>query len=197
MKKKLAIVFSLITSTSFAQSYVGIEGGLGFADIGAKDTAQTLANLAGQTVGYKYDRATVAGRIYVGTAVAKDIRIEAGYFSTGNIDATYSTAGASAKEGYSVSGFEFSGIFKPETSPFLFKAGFHSSKVNGSGSISIGGTTYAASTESSGTGFLLGLGYEDKFGEDTYWQTGVTYYNKIGGSDQSTILVGIGLLKKF
>ncbi len=197
MKKKIALLFLAFTSTSFAQSYVGIEGGLGFADIGAKDTAQTLANLAGQTVSYKYERATVAGRVYVGTALAKDIRIEAGYFSTGNIEATYSTAGASAKEGYSVSGFEFSGIFKPETSPFLFKAGFHNSKVNGSGSISIGGTTYAASTESSGNGFLVGLGYEDKFGDDTFWQTGITYYNKIGGTDQSATLVGIGILKKF
>lgn len=192
-----ALSLAIVPAVASADGYFGVEGGLGFADIGAKETAQQIANLAGSTVTVTYDRATYAGRLFVGAEVTKAIRIEAGYFSTGNLTAKYVLSGASAKESYTASGFDIAAIMKPENQPFYFKAGVHSSKVSGNGSITIGGSTYSADAKASGTGMLLGAGYEETIDATTSWTLGLTYYNRVAGESRSATLASAGIMKKF
>lgn len=42
----------------------GVDVGYGFLDIGADDTAQTIANISGSTVTVSYDTGAWFGRIY-------------------------------------------------------------------------------------------------------------------------------------
>lgn len=200
--KKLFLAIAITGSTSaFSGNYAGLEGGYGFVDIKAKQTAQTLANLSGRTVTYTYDKATFSGRAYFGFSVMENASVEVGYFQTSNLNATYTITGASAKESYSANGIDASLVYKPTPEGVFFKGGFHTSKISGDGSLTIGGTTYnIASTSKSGTGLLAGIGYEGKFGnsQDVNWRAGWSHYNKVGGlSDANVNLIYVGISKNF
>lgn len=202
MKKLLFVVSTFLScSVASAENYVGAEGGYGFVDIKAKQTAQTLANLSGQTVSYTYDRGALTGRLYFGFALTENVAIELGYFASANATAKYTISGASATENYSSSGLDAGLVYKPSEDGVFFKAGFHSSKVEGDGSVTIGGTTYnVTSISKSGTGLMAGIGYEAKMNSSSDLKTrfGWAYYNKVGGvSDVNVNLIYLGLVKGF
>lgn len=161
----------------------GIDIGFGYVDIGAKDTAQTIANLAGSTVTYTYDSGAFAGRFYIDYGITDQLLIEAGYFQSGNIDAKYTLSGVTVTESYSVNGFDLSAVIKPSDQGIFFKGGFHSSDIQGNASIRISGTTYAAKATASGTGYLVGAGYD--FSEN--YRIGYTYYSNIGGDSNADV----------
>ena len=184
MKKIILILFlSILNSQVYAESGVGIEGGLAYGDIGAEETGQRIANIAGSSVLVEYDRATWYGRLFYEYELTSESFIDVGYFMTGSLDAKYTLSGASATEGYTFNGFEASYGIKNDG--LFFKGGVHQSQVDGAASITIGGTTYAANASAEGTGFLLGGGIED---DKTRY--GITYYSSVGGVDDADLLVG-------
>ena len=179
-KKLLATSASLLTALSFSTSlaaddgvYFTLSGGLATVDIGdsAGQTAQTIANAAGQTVNYEYDKATWALRLAVGLPVTGNISVEGGYFMTGDIDVKYSLPSASAEENYSASGIDIVGKYTTDNGLFL-KAGAHRSEVTAKGTITIGGTAYnVGSVSASGSGLVIGIGFESDgriYGYDMY-----------------------------
>jgi hypothetical protein len=75
------------------------------------------------------------------------------------------------------------------TDEVFFKAGMHSSELNGSASLTIGGTSYAVTESISGSGFLVGGGFES---DDSRF--GLTYYSDMGGdadSDMTFLSYGV------
>ena len=176
---KLLTIFSImLCSYANAEVKMGIEGGLGYADMRAEETAQTLANLSGSTVTYTYDEATWMGRIFADYAFSPEISAEVGYFFTGSLDATYTISGASATESYDAMGIDAAVVVHQEA--VYFKAGMHSSELNGAASLTIDSTTYNVSETISGTGYLVGAGLEV---DDTRY--GLTYYADLGGDGDS------------
>ena len=75
--------------------------------------------------------------LYFGFGLAENIAIELGYFASANATAKYTISGASATENYSSSGFDAGFVYKPSEDGVFFKAGFHSSKVDGDASASV------------------------------------------------------------
>ena len=186
MKKLLILITALLASSPlFAKEGeigLGVDVGFGFVDIGAKDTAQTIANLAGSTVTYSYDLGALAGRLYFDYGVSDDLLLEAGYFQSGDIDAKYTLSGTTVTETYSVNGFDIAAVYAPSNEGYFFKGGFHSSEITGNASITISGTTYAAKATASGGGYLIGGGFD--YGESRY---GYTYYANIGGNTDANV----------
>ena len=183
-------LFLFVTDSRAQENFkvsFGVEGGAAWADIGAENTAQTIANLSGSTVTYSYDEATWIARAFLDMAVHKNVLIEAGVFSSGSLDATYTLDGATATEGYTLRGIDASVVLKPDAEPFFIKAGIHSSEVEGEASITIGGTTYAANASESGIGGLLGIGFQSR---DNGLRAGVTYYDSVGGMDDADVVMG-------
>ena len=75
------------------------------------------------------------------------------------------------------------------TSEAFFKAGIHSSELNGSANLTIGGTKYSVTESISGSGFLVGGGFES---DDSRF--GLTYYSDMGGdadSDMTFLSYGV------
>ena len=189
MKKLVlaGLLGSMSLTPAMADVYFGAEGGLGFADLGAEKTAQTLANLIGSTVTYTEDQAAIFGRFYGGVPVADSLSVEVGYFFTGDIDATYTSSSVTATESASASGFDISMVYSEENSPWYVKAGLHSSEVKAAASLTISGTTYSAAGDYSGTGPLFGAGYEFDG-----WYLGATMYSDVGGADGDVFATLIG-----
>jgi hypothetical protein len=161
----------------------------GFLDIGADQTAQNIANLSGSTVTYTSDTGTWVGRGYFDYSIDDNFFGEIGYFISGDINASYTLSGATATEAYTANGFDFAVGFKDSESGLFFKAGGHSSEVDGRASITISGTTYAANAAASGTGFLFGGGMDFPDGS----RFGYTYYSNLGGlTDADVGLIYLG-----
>ena len=65
MRKYLSVLFLILFgANAFAESGAGVEGGLAYGDIGAEETGQRIANIAGSSVLVEYDRATWYGRLF-------------------------------------------------------------------------------------------------------------------------------------
>ena len=107
----LFIIFS--SSVKAEESFsLGVDFGYGFLDIGADDTAQSIANTAGSTVTYESDTGSWMGRIYTDLEIANSLYIDIGFFLTGSIDAKYTLSGVTVTEGYSANGVEASLAYK-------------------------------------------------------------------------------------
>lgn len=180
LSKYFLVLMILLSTSANSEVKFGIEGGFGFADMRAQQTAQTLANLSGSAVTYTYDEATWMGRVFADFPLADQVNAEIGYFFSGSLDATYTITGSSATESYDAMGVDAAIVFKQDT--VYFKAGMHQSELNGSASLNIGGTVYNVSSTISGSGFLVGGGFEVN---DTRY--GLTYYSDVGGDANSDV----------
>lgn len=157
---------------------LGVDLGFGFMDIGADDTAQEIANISGSTVTVSYDTGAWFGRIYGEYKIADATYLDIGLFQTGDVTAKYTLSGATASESYSANGVDISAVIKENDTEGLFvKGGMHSSTIDGNANVTISGTTYAAQATSSGSGFLVGGGYDYADGQ----RAGITYYSNLGG----------------
>jgi len=197
VKKMFGLLAGLLMAGAVNAQYLVVEGGGAFSDIGAEKTAQTLANLSGNTVTVTYNRGFVTGRVAYGHELDERFAVEVGYFGASGLKATYEMTGLSATESYSASGIDFAGIFKPGGGLFV-KGGFHSSKLSGAGSITFGGTTYSVSGRiGSGTGALFGIGYEAELDKSSSVRIGWTRYSSVGGvtSADSDFVYGAYVIK--
>ncbi len=186
---KLSLIgLLLFLNSALAEVKMGVEGGLTYADMRAEETAQSLANASGSTVTYEYDEATWQGRIFADMEVTPEVHVELGYFLTGSLDATYTISGASATEGYNAMGIDLAAVIYRDD--IFFKAGMHSSELEGNAKLTIGGTTYNVSETISGSGYLVGGGMQV---DDSRF--GLTYYADVGGdTDSDMVNIYYGLL---
>ena len=195
MNKLLAIIASI---TFFLMSNLhadvgefrgGVELGYSPVELEAEETAQQLANLSGSTVITEYDTGALVGRLFATYGVAQAIDIEAGYFRTSSMDATYKIGADSAKESYEASGIDLSANFKSDNG-FYGKAGMHSSAIDGAASLTIGSTTYSLTDQTHGTSWLIGAGLESN---DIRYSW--THYNSVGGDGGADFnLFSVGVL---
>ena len=157
----------------------GIELGWTPIDIEAEETAQAIANASGSTVTVEYDTGAFVGRAFGEYGVSSNLGIEVGYFQTSGAGATYKIGADSASEEYDIHGLDLSAVFK-SSEGFFGKVGLHSSTIDGSANVTIGGTSYSATASKTGTGALLGAGIE--FDDVRY---SFTHYADVGGLDTS------------
>ena len=168
--------------------YFVVSGGLAFADVSetANTNGQALANALGQTVTVEYDRASWIGRLAGGYEIADSLSLEVGYIMTGDIDIEYSIPGAKVTESYNGNGLDFALKLDFEDSGAFLKAGIHNSDLNAKATVTLSGSTVAsAAATASGTGTLIGGGFEQQApnGEITYW--GYDLYMNIGDVDDA------------
>ena len=193
MKKYLIILLFIfgfsgtLNAANEGQIRFGAELGFAPVDLEAEETAQQLANASGSTVLVEYDTGFILGRIFGEYGISPDIDLEIGFFSTSDAEAKYTISGASAKESYYADGVDISLNFKGSDG-YFGKIGAHSSTVNGSASITIGGTAYSVTASRDGTGLLFGGGWQD---DDVRYS--VTHYSDVGDTTDLTVF-SIGLL---
>ena len=177
------ITFFSFTKTSFAEDdfTFGVEAGWAFSDIKAEESARLLASLCGCTVSYTYDTGTAVLKGVGQLRLDEQSYVEAGYFITSDLEATYVMGANSATESYNIHGAEASYNFT--SGGFDLKIGAHFSTVDGNASITIGNTAYDLGTlVDSGSGYVAGVGYD----MDGGYQIRATYYGNLGGESDNT-----------
>ncbi len=203
-KIALAAALAMGATAANAAGYVGFDAG--WASIDQKpsvdEIGQALADASGHTVNAVYDQSTSVGRVFAGWNVAQGVDIELGYLQSGDLSATYTgtTAGGAAfsvNTDLSASGFDVAAVWWPTENIFL-KGGAHSMEVEGNLTANVSGTSATYSTSESGTGLLVGVGYEGALSKDINWRAAYTYYDSLGGmSDANAHNYTVGLKMKF
>jgi len=203
-KIALAAVLAMGATAANAAGYVGFDAGWTSADQKPLVDAlgQSLANASGHTVNVVYDKSTSTGRVFAGWNVSPGVDMELGYLKSGDLGATYTgtTAGGAAfslNTDISVSGFDVAAVWWPTENIFL-KGGAHSTEAKLSLSANVSGSTATYTVTESGTGLLVGVGYEAAMSKDINWRATYTYYDKLGGmSDANAHNYTVGLKMKF
>lgn len=190
-----AVILTLASSQAFAESaatnnfYVGVDAGYAKVDTQASKTAQYLANLTGLTTSYTSDDGAFVGRIFAGSNINENISAEIGYFRSSDLTNNYVQARGTANENFRGQGVDFSVLLRPSVSTGLnnlfARVGGHYSEVSGDASVTYVGNTYSlsasGSSNKSGAGFLVGLGYDLPIDKNISARVGYTYMSDLGG----------------
>lgn len=206
--KKLILLVSLFTSASL-QAQQAFQpnwyGGVGAGWTRAKDESSDLAKSLVQTVG---GTATVTqsssnvfqGRIFGGLQISPGISLELGYIKQSAVD--FNVAGvAGSLYGYrpyaatissNFSGLDYSLLWYLDDS--FFRLGGHSTKRTDEFN-----NAFSTLTETtSGTGLILGLGFDEDIGENSRLRAEFTRLNNLAGISESYANVwSLSFLGKF
>ena len=176
------IFFTL--SVRAEEIYFGADLGIGLLDAGVTENAKKISDLSNSDVSTDYDTGAGVARFYAAYKFNETTILELGYFNTGDVKAKYTLSGNTADERYEASGFDASEILDQNTNiDIFFKAGLHSSTLDGNENIIIGGTSYAAKATDSGIGYLIGGGYD----YDEKNRVGVSFYGALGGQSKNNL----------
>jgi hypothetical protein len=212
LKSAMAIAaISLSATSSFAQNSTATKGYVGaeFGSVQFKDQtplASALVSANGGTATSTQDTGVTVGRFFGGLTITENFDAEVAYINTATANATFSgvTRTAVAYSGSAtikITGFDFSALIRPSQSSGLnglfVRVGGHSLSWQTDVRVATGTSSGAAST-TSGTGALLGFGYDGKFTDKFGYRVAYTAYNSAAGvSGNDVSMFSVGLIARF
>jgi hypothetical protein len=215
MKINRVVIYALLSAIIFAEFnpvfasdyqsgfYAGIEAGGAYVQNETSAVASGLVNSLGGSASATQNSTVGVGRIFAGYKVIPNIDLEVGYFSSASDTVNFlgTTGGGTAYSGsigVTAKGFDYSVLLRPNVATginnLFLRLGGHSSKLDGTASIN--GSSASASI--SGSGYLVGLGYDGVISQNLDWRLGITSYQNLAGVSSASVTVyTIGILGKF
>ena len=211
MKKLLiAAIVAAISSGAFAAEnnafYLGAEAGYTRIEDTSQQNANTLVSLLGGSVVVTSDTGMALGKIFAGYQFTENLSAEIGAYKTSdfNESAAGVTRGAAA---YTVSattdvyGYEASFLVRPNVSTGLNglfgRIGGHWDKLETTYAASAAGASANGNQWNSGTGFLVGAGYDAEISKDVKARAGWTYYDGVAGTEVYANVGSVAVIVKF
>ena len=210
MKKLLLASLLAMPVASFAadnqSAYVGVELGYTRIDNVAQQTANYLVGSVGGSATVSADSGMALGKIFAGYKFNENLSAEIGAFRTSDFD--MNAAGVSggsvaytAKSTTNVYGFEGSLLVRPSESSGLNglfgRIGAHWDKAESEVSAVGAGSSATGNSYNSGTGFLVGAGYDVNFDKSLTGRINYTYYDGVAGTDSYANVGSLALMYKF
>lgn len=216
MNKKLlvAALFTFAGTGAMAQSatfkpgfYAGIE--LGYASLKdqTQETANDLVGAVGGRVSVTQDSGIFDGRLFGGYKIIENIDFELGFTQSGTASQTASgvsrtNVAYTANADISNSGLDYSVLLRPSISTgfnnLFFRVGGTYLTQKTQISASAGGASASQTINTSGSGYLLGLGYDIPVSKSIDVRAAYNYVGNIAGvSNNYSNRFSIGLLGKF
>lgn len=215
MKKKLLAIALLSATTGvMAQSnqfkpgfYAGIELGYATVKDQTQESANTLVNILGGSATVTQDSSIFDGRVFGGYKIIENIDLEIGYAQSNTISQTASgrTSGNVAYSGnidVSYNGLDYSILLRPSMSTGLnnlyFRVGGTYLTQKASASLSAAGASASTTQNTSGSGYILGLGYDIPVSKSVDIRAAYNYLGNIAGvSNNYSNRFSVGILGKF
>ncbi len=212
MKKILlatVVAISFAMPNAFAENannssaYVGVDTGAAFIKDDSQASAQSLVNTNGGSAIVVQDLRSLVGRIYAGYHINKTFAVELGYLASGDYKETATGISSGVVYGrdtkISFSGLDYSLLIRPSESlnGLFVKVGGHSIGTSVDYT-SVNMISSSGSSKINGTGYLVGVGYQEQLSSAIDARVAYTYYNKVSGVSESNInALTIGVLVKF
>lgn len=208
----VALAAAVLTNSAVAQTATPFKGYIG-AEYGAvkfKDqtsVASALVSAVGGSASSVQDTGINVGRFFGGINLTENVGAELGYVMSGTANANFSgvsrtSVSYSGSASQKVNGFDYSALIRPNLSTgfngAFLKVGGHSLSIQTDVSVATGSSSGLSSATTSGTGSLIGIGYDGKINEKLDFRIAYTAYNSVAGiSGNDTTLWTIGLVGKF
>ena len=201
MRSSIFALFFIIALNANAQFYIGAEvsGDSLNREDELTDTLTIIQQeFNGAAVFGELEQGTFGGRVFAGYGITENFKLEAGLFGSIALDGKYqilsgSSSGTQLESEISISGFDLSAkILTPRIQilgdeiVFYGQAGLHRSKID----VKVSSSqlnNISISTDSSGTGLLLGAGYELPIEQFGGMRGGYKFYDSIGGENDFNI----------
>ncbi|MEK9804125.1 MAG: outer membrane beta-barrel protein [Curvibacter sp.] len=210
MKKAMIACAAAMTvsGAALAQTgfYVGVDVGAATVKDRAQELASALVDELGGSAAVTQDTGVGFARLHGGYQINRYVAAELGYLRTGEAAANFSgvSGGSVAYRGsakLSLSGFDLSAVIKPFEQSGLdrlfFRVGMTSYETKLAVSATGGGAAAAGTAKESGTGTILGVGYDLPAGPGVVRFQLNTLQRISGVSDNSSTAFGAGYLWKF
>jgi opacity protein-like surface antigen len=216
MKKKLlvAALFAFVGTSAMAQSstfkpgfYAGIELGYAQVEDQTQETATALVSSLGGRATVTQDSAVFDGRIFGGYKIIENIDFELGLAQSSTVSQTVSgVSGGSVsytgKADISYSGVDYSVLLRPSISTGLnnlyVRVGGTYLTQKQDVSLSTSGYSASSALNTSGSGYILGVGYDIPVSKSVDIRAAYNYLGNIAGiSNNYTNRFSIGVLGKF
>lgn len=208
MKKFIVVASMAVVSVAQAAGmYAGIGYGVATVDDSVSEFNAEMISLLGGRISSTQDKAVNNFRLFGGVKLNENVALEVGYLNTSKLGLTYSGASStntaySGKATASYSGVDFAAVLRPSVASGyngLFATfGVHNYKVKRVLSFNYAGSLNTTNESESGTGALVGFGYDWKIDKDLNFRLAVTRLDSVGGaSEANTTNYSIGLLKNF
>jgi opacity protein-like surface antigen len=209
MKKiLLASLLALPVMAIAAESqgpYVGVEVGYTRIDNAAQQAANDLVRALGGSAAVTSDSGMAIGKLFAGYQFTENFSTEIGAYRTSefNMKAAGVTRGSAAYTGTSSSsvyGVEASLLLRPSVSTGLNglfgRFGGHWDRVEQDAALA-GGVAGYGNAWASGTGFLVGAGYDVNVDKNLTGRVSYTYYDSIASTDSYANVGSLSLMYKF
>jgi hypothetical protein len=213
LNKILLTFFScLFLANSYAQdsadqkSYVGAE----YAFIKFKNQssiASVLVSAVGGSATSTQDTGITVTRFFGGYSFTENVGAELGYIASSTANATFSgvsrtSVSYSGTAQYSLTGVDYSAVLRPEKASSLnglfLKLGMHSISAQNNVSVVTGSGSGAASSKVTGSGTLVGIGYEQTISSNAAARYSYSIYDKLAGvSGSSASFFTVSVVYKF
>jgi outer membrane protein W len=201
------ITMGVANAQEASKVYGGVEFGSVALDNETGNTTSALVRAYGGSASATQDASVSIGRIFGGYTFNENVALEVGYAQSSNFGLS-ATGRSGGGTNYSISatakfsGLDYSAVIRPAVATgwngLFVRVGLTNYKADTSGAAVVGGSTYSATSSESGTGNLLGFGYDADIGNGLKFRGAVTSFTKVAGdSDNKGTMYSVGLLKSF
>jgi len=184
--------------------YAGINLGYTYIDGNAQEIANSAVAALGGSATVTQDTSTGGGRVFAGYNVNQNVAVEVGFLKTADLTTkiTGRTGGGLAYTGQadvSIESFDYAILIKPFADGGLYgKVGGHTDDSTVEGKYSIAGLSAAEKISYSGTGLMVGVGYQESLSDTIDYRIDYTYYDRVSGvKDANASAVTLGLVATF
>ena len=210
--KKLLLAAAIATISSGAIAaenngfYLGVEAGYTKVEDTAQQDANTLVRILGGSATVTSDTGMAIGKLFAGYQFTENFSAEIGAYRTSEFDERASgvTGGSAA---YTVTaktnvyGVEGSLLVRPSVSSGLNglfgRVGGHWDKIETEFTASANGASANGNHWNSGTGFLVGAGYDAEISKNVNARASWTYYDSVAGTDGYANVGSVAVFYKF
>lgn len=210
---KSLLAFAAIASAQLAAAqsfqskpYFGFEVGSAKVEDSTGVVASNLVAGLGGSASVTQDGSVQSYKLIGGYKYTENVDFEIGYLKTSTVDMNFAgvSRGAvaySGNVGVKFSGFEYAAILRPSISSgwnnAYVKLGGHRLEADSTFRVAVGNVNLATNASVSGSGTLVGLGYDHPVDKNTSLRFAWTRYSDVAGEDNSAKFISIGAIYKF
>jgi hypothetical protein len=202
----LASAHMASAQTFQSQPYFGFEVGSTKVQDATGSTASSLVSSLGGSAVVTQDSSVQSYKLIGGYKVSENLDLELSYLKTSTLDMNFAgvSGGNVAYSGnvnVKFSGYEYSAIVRPSISSgwnnAYVKLGGHTLDADAGFRVTAGNVNVGTSASVSGTGLLVGVGYDYPVDKNTSLRFAWTRYSDVAGEDITAKFVSIGAIYKF
>lgn len=205
----IAASIAVANAQSFkAGPYAGLEFGAEKVQNQTQSTANALVAAVGGSASVTQDTTMYDGRIFGGYKIVEYVDLELGYTQTSTINMNYTgrSGGGVAYSGnanLNVNGADYSALLRPSIASgfnglFVRVGGTYLSSNQNASLAASNGVSASSSLNKSGSGYIVGLGYDYPITKDFDFRASYNYLGNVAGiSNNYANRLAIAILGKF